>query len=93
MTNDQAPMTKIDITRHDIPAIEELIDGANEDSDAVSIYVLGDTLEDNQGAVLIIKGAVAFNLVRNFCVRQELLTPGKPVRDLPAENVSASVDA
>lgn len=76
-----APKVKnaIDAGRHNLPTIGKLIAKANRDTDAASVFILGNNLDDCQGALIIIKGNTETLQARLGLARDRLLTLGKPV--------------
>lgn len=58
----------------------QLLDAAARDTDAVSVFIDGYRMDqDTEAAVLVVKGRVHIDYILALCVRQGLLTPGKPV--------------
>jgi hypothetical protein len=62
-----------------LPSTKQLLAAAAKDTDRVSIYSLGDTLERADLAVIVLKGRDELRLFRDWAERNGLLTPGKPV--------------
>lgn len=58
----------------------QLLDAAAKDTDAVSVFMDGYCMdEDIEAAVLVVKGREHIDYIVALCVRQGLLTIGKPV--------------
>ena len=52
---------------------------AKQDTDAVSVLADGESYEDSDTAVFVVKGREQIAYLRAMCERQGLLTPGKAV--------------
>lgn len=61
--------------------VRTLLRAANRDSDQVSISSFGESPENLDGAVVVLKGDAVVRCFREWAVRNRLLTPGKPIED------------
>lgn len=85
----------LDLDRIDfeaMPHIEALLMMANQDSDAASVAVLGENLDEAQGAIVIIKGRLNVWALRAWLIQNGMLTNGKPVVD-PVPELGSEVGA
>lgn len=60
--------------------VEDLLQAAAHDSDAVSVFYDGTKLGDSEAAILVVKGMEHVEYLTGLCERQGLLTAGKPVQ-------------
>lgn len=58
--------------------VAELLDAADKDTDAVSVFMDGTKEADTEAAIFVVKGAAHIAYLRGVCERQGLLTD-KPV--------------
>lgn len=57
----------------------QLMAAAERDTDPVSVFMDGSGPEDSERAILVIKGRDHIAYLTQLCLRQGLLTEGKPV--------------
>ena len=57
----------------------QLLDAAERDTDAVSVFMDGTGPADTERAIFVVKGRENVGYLMELCRRQGLLTTGKPV--------------
>ena len=67
--------------RKDRGTLKELIEKANQDSDAASCFVNGEDWEHCDGVVIVVKGRDEAFRAANILANAGMRTPGKPVVD------------
>lgn len=67
-------------------AVKALIRQARSDSDPISVNVIGDSLEDCDGAVVVLRGNATVRCFHEWAVRTRSLTAGKPITSEQAES-------
>lgn len=77
--------------RKDRGTLKELIEKANQDSDAASCFVNGESWEHCDGVVIVVKGREDAFRAANILANAGMLTPGKPVVDSQNTEVSHGV--
>lgn len=66
------------VLRSDRATVTQLLAAAEQDTDAVSVFMAGCTVADTEAAVFVVKVPEAIAYLRGLCARQGLLTD-KPV--------------
>lgn len=66
------------LLRSERRTVNQLLAAAEQDTDAVSVFMAGCTVADTEAAVFVVKGAEQIAYLRALCERQGLLTD-KPV--------------
>lgn len=67
--------------RKDIGSLQELIEKANQDSDAASCFVNGEDWEHCDGVIIVVKGIGEAFRAANILANAGMRTAGKPVVD------------
>ena len=60
--------------RDDRKTVTQLLDAAEKDTDAVSVFMAGCTVADTEAAVFVVKGPEHIAYLTELCKRQGLLT-------------------
>ena len=79
------------VLRSDRRTVTQLLEAAEKDTDAVSVFMGGCTVADTEAAIFVVKGSEAIAYLRHLCKRQGLLTD-KPVTG-PACNLNRPWEA
>lgn len=61
--------------------VRKLIEQALCDSDAVSVNGIGDSVEDCEVAVVVLKGNAVVRMFVDWATRNKVLSEGKPIED------------
>lgn len=78
---DKPTHPKIDAAAHNLKGqLSGMVDGANEDIDAVSLVVLGGSGPDADGAFVVIKGDRPVRAFREWAIATGHLTAGAPTK-------------
>ena len=64
--------------RKDRRTVHQLLTAAEQDTDAVSVFMVGATVADTEAAVFVVKGPERIAYLKAMCERQGMLTD-KPV--------------
>jgi hypothetical protein len=72
-------MSKISPNRYEGMSLRKLCARANADTDPVSIFMLGDKLEEYTGAIIIVKGGANAFKARNILANAGMVDINKPV--------------
>lgn len=65
--------------------IRTLLKHAERDSDPVSMFHIGDRIDDVEVSVVVLKGRDVVRCFREWAERNRIFTPGKPVDDSEAK--------
>ncbi len=71
-------MNNTSVLRSDRRTVTQLLAAAEQDSDAVSVFMAGCTVANTEAAIFVVKGAERIAYLKALCERQGLLTD-KPV--------------
>jgi len=66
--------TRRTFLRDDRRTVTQLLAAAEQDTDAVSVFMAGCTVADTEAAVFVVKGPEQIAYLRALCERQGLLT-------------------
>ncbi|MDB6017714.1 MAG: hypothetical protein JWR19_2203 [Pedosphaera sp.] len=72
-------MKKLSLEKYYVTSLERLVEQANQDTDAASIFFLGDCIKRADGAVIIVKGHDEAVKAHKLLSDHGLNTAGKPV--------------
>lgn len=89
MSIDTTSITRV--LRTDRKTVTQLLNAAEEDTDAVSVFMVGCAVADTDAAIFVVKGPTAIAYLCDLCARQGLLTD-KPVTG-PACNLQRPWEA
>lgn len=73
--------TKLEKRYYGAAKVSTLLRQASHDSDQVSITSFGESPENLDGAVVVLKGDAVVRCFRHWAISNRLLTPGKPIKD------------